>query len=255
MLMVLLQTLAQVLLLACGIAALAVARERDAFSKVQWALWLLTGIAFTLMGVNAVLHAAAAAGAFFAGADTAIYDLYLRWSPTGNHSRSALVIAFGVVVIWLTGSRGPLPSWFWLFAVGLLLLFLLVGGWIGWREGLLTPSRHYSAFAGLNTIGLLVLLWALWRSLLAETMDLHLWLAIAVYAIHQALNVIWLSALAWSFVPGAWSPSPWMIMLYTVIAHTTMLAVALRRLVLARRGVRAVSALDFLAPARFSSLG
>ncbi len=217
--------------------------------------WQLTGVTFVLIGSSAVLHAGAAIWAFMAGPGTVVYDTYLRWAPVGNHSRTVGVLAYACLLLWVIRSRASLPHGFGPGVSGLLLLGMLTGGAIGWWEGSLIESRHWSAFAFLNLLSTLLVLAALFGALLNRTMDWHLWLTLAIFALHLAFNVIWFSALAWAGISGVWSPSPWQIQMYAVIAYGLMLALALHRLVLARQRVRVASALEFLERPRFSSLG
>jgi hypothetical protein len=249
-----LQGLAAFLVLLFGILALAVARHQDAFLPVRREAWWLIGAAFTLLGLlQSVQGVIAAPWAYFSGPGTAVYEVYLRWAPVGNHSRGLLVVVFAVLLP-LLAQRQPLPRLREL-AVVALLLGVLVGGFGGWVEGTLLQERHYTWLATSNTVQLMVLSAALLHALWIRTMDEHLWLSLFAYNLMQALHVGWLSALVWENVPGVWTPSPTYIMLYSAALQMVMLAFVLRRLALARRGVQVPALTDPEPEPEFSTFG
>jgi hypothetical protein len=67
-------------------------------------------------------------------------------------------------------------------------------------------------------------------------MDRHLWACMCAYSVQVALNVFWYSALT-GFFHGGWYPPPGLMKSYTLASYLLGLAVAHRRLALARRGV------------------
>jgi hypothetical protein len=242
------------LALVFGLGALVVAHHPRSFSAVQRAAWLLTGLTFTLMASNAILHNASAVLAFFSGPGTPVYKEYLRWSPAGNYSRIFLVLAYAGALVFLPRIWSSARGRFQPLSLALMLLAMGVGGLVGWMEGPYVAGKHWTAFAVLNALGLVVLLGALLGALFTHSMDRLLWGCVGIYALHEAFNVIWHSALAWIRVPGAWAPNPAQIQVYAALTYLAMLGLALRRLLLARRGVYVPALLEPLERKLFSTI-
>lgn len=139
-------------------------------------------------------------------------------------------------------------------AVGVLLLGMLLGGLTGSWEGEITVL-HFSSLAVTNTLILLLLLGVLVVALVRNAMDWHLWLALVIFALSQAFNVIWFAALAWMQVPAAWHPSPLQVRFYILAFGTGMLALAIRRLILTHRGVYVPAILESGPPPNYSTFG
>ncbi|HEX2190845.1 MAG TPA: hypothetical protein VHG51_18200 [Longimicrobiaceae bacterium] len=227
-----------------GAAILAVGLRELQGTRVHRLAWQLTGFTFVVGGTSMVLQTGIfAPWAYFAGRGTPVYDAFLRWNPALTQSRTFLVIGLGVVLslLPLIGryERGVVR-----LAVAFLLAAMAAGGVFGWLEGAYVSTRFYPSTAVANLLELIALFAALFVALTADTMDRHLWLALAVYSVSIGLNVIVYSALAWIRVEGVWSPSPRFVQFFLVAAHATMLGLALRRLQLARRGVRVGSLLE-----------
>jgi uncharacterized membrane protein YsdA (DUF1294 family) len=249
----LLQNLAAALILLFGALAYRTA-SYSAFSDVQRNMWQLTGIAFLITGVINGLHKFWATWAFVAGAGTRVYTNYLQWTPALNYSRTFLCWMFAILMFVLIRTRGESARRRWTLWTGALLLGAVVGGVIGIMEGSHYTSRHYSAVALYDTLLMLALFGALLSAYITHAMDRHLWISITIFAVLGGFNAIWLSALAWVNIPGAWSPRPWQTQLYSVLALFGMSALAYRRLLLARRGVRVPALLEPLEPQQRASL-
>lgn len=249
-----LQALGAALQLLFGILALAAARHRDAFLPVRREAWWLTGAAFTLLGAIMLVHnLIGAPWAYFSGPGTGVYEVYLRWAPVGNHSRGLLVVGYGVLLLllaWRQRLAGFRP-----LAVAALLLAALLGAIAGWLEGSLIEARHFTLLATGDTVQLMVIGAVLIVALWTRALDEHLWLCLSLYALMLALNVGWLSALAWWDAPGAWVPNSWHMQLYRQVAYLGMLGFVLRRLALARQGVHVPALTDPEPEPEFSTFG
>ncbi|HEV2126862.1 MAG TPA: hypothetical protein VGW38_29265 [Chloroflexota bacterium] len=249
-----LQALGAALQLLFGILALATARHQDAFLPVRREAWWLTGATFTLLGAIMLVHTAIGSPwAYFSGPGTTVYEVYLRWSPVGNHSRALLIVGFGVLLLLLVW-RQQLAH-FRQLAVAVLLLAALLGGIAGWLEGSLIEARHFTLLAIGDTLQLMVISAALLSALWLRMVDEHLWLCLSLYALMLALNVGWYSAMAWLDVPGAWVPTSMHMQMCRQVAYLGMLAFVLRRLVLARRGVQVPAFTDPEPEPEFSTFG
>ena len=243
MITILLQNLAAALMLTFGTLAYRTATY-SAFSHVQRNMWRLTGMAFLISGIINAFHKSWATWAFIVGAGTDVYTSYLQWTPALNYSRTFLGFMFAVLLFVLVRSGGEATTRRWLILTGALLFAAVMGGIVGILEGPHSTSRHYSTIALYDTLLMLALFSALLIAHVNHAMDRHLWISITIFAVVGGFNVIWLSALAWFDVPGAWSPRPWQTQLYSVLALLAMTALAYRRFLLARRGVRVPALLE-----------
>lgn len=234
MLTLALQILVALLTLAVGVAALAVAGARGV-SGARAAGWRATGLGFAIVGATGVVQTNAAAVAYFAGPGSAVYDAYLSWAPAGNHGRSGAVLVLALLLCLLSYGRGGswLPS-----AAGMLVLYgggTALGVALGVVQGELRQDRHYPVEAMLQLGAMLLFLLALLAGAVTSSMDRLLWLLLAVYALHQAISVLWMTALAWDGV-GEWIPRTWILMAVGAALRLVQLGLALHRLRLARRG-------------------
>lgn len=244
MLTLVLQGVTSALLLAYGVAALGVVRGLSAEAGVQRAAWCLTGAAFTAMAVPAAFQDIAAVRAFLSGPGTPLYDQYLRWSPIANHGRTFLAIAFHLALLTLALRRSSPGLQFWV-ATGIALIgFAVLGGLVGWNEGSVLSRVHYANTSILDATAFFILLGALLVALIRNAMDRLLWICMVVYALVLGLGVLWHAALAWIRIPGAWAPSPLSMHIYRTIMISGMVAIAVYRLRLLRRGVPVPGLLD-----------
>jgi hypothetical protein len=218
-----------------GVLALLVgARDRTAPSEHVMA-WSLSGVAFTLHGVNAATQVGFGTWAYAAGAGTPVYDAYLRLGGQFNHSRTFALLAFAVALIVLA-RRPVLPRHFLRFATAGILACMALGAFAGFMEGSFRASRHFVAVAQWDVVELLAMLVALFVLLLNSRVDRLLWFALCAYAFSLALNVVWFAALSRWGVPGEWSPRPWHAQFYRFLLTSLMVALALRRFELWKQG-------------------
>ncbi len=232
------QCVVAILTVLWGFLAVQVWRRIPTAPELHRASWALTGWVFTILGISTTIQLGIGAPwAYFSGEGSTVYELYLRLSPIGNHSRGFLVIAYGVMLAGL--------PWIWrvarhrFFAVVLLAscAAMTVGALVGWVEGPLVQVIHWTATAIFDSVELMLLLLALFVAVVWNTTDRLLWVALAIFAVHEMLDVAWYSALAWSDVAGAWSPKPRYIHMYASLAYLLMIIVSVRRMRLADKEV------------------
>ncbi|MEW5929795.1 MAG: hypothetical protein AB1941_20260 [Gemmatimonadota bacterium] len=236
--------------------ALSTARRIPGSPELHQAAWWLTGTVFTILGISTVLQLCVAAPwAYFAGKGTPVFDAYLRLSPIGNHSRGFLVVAYGAMLAGI-GRLAPARRPPFRTAVVLAsFAAMIVGAWVGWKEGSLVRSTHYTATAIYDSTELIFLLAGLFIGVVWNTTDRLLWIAVVIFTVHELFDVVWYSALAWSDVPNAWRPPTKYIHLYASVAYLLMIFLANRRMRLARKGVRVPGLLEFPQRAAGSMIG
>src|SRR5688572_14157279 len=104
--------LASAALMACfGVAALRVARRGGPASP--HGAWLVTGVAFAMIGAVATAHAAWAAWAVFAGVDSGVYRSYIRWLPAANDARSSAMLGYALLLAAVAALRRGAPRARW----------------------------------------------------------------------------------------------------------------------------------------------
>lgn len=244
MLVLALQIVWALVKLLAGTAILLVGARELGGARIHRLAWQLTGSTFVLGGASAVLQLGIfAPWAFFSQKGTPVYEAFLRWNPAITQSRTFLMVGLGLLLCalpWIARfERRVVPG-----GVAFLVLSMAAGGVVGWSEGGYVSARFYSSTAAANLLELIVLLTALLVALVMDAMDRYLWLAVLVYAVGISLNVLSYSALAWIRVEGVWAPSPVFVQVFLVMSHATMLALAVKRLRLARRGVAVGSLLE-----------
>lgn len=231
-----LQWLIAVFTMGFAAAALRVARGPAPLDAAYRYGWRLAGAAFAVHAASQAVQYAWGGAAMWGGR-AGVMEAYLRWAPAMNHSRTFLILAF-VGALVLSAFR-PVPeggrlSWGYL---GCLAAAFAAGGLVGHAEGSLIGGRHYLRVAGWDTVILVVMLAALFASLLRDRLDRFLWSALTTYASSVAISVIWFAALTQIDDPNVWSPAPWQIALYRAVFSLVMLLLAVRCLALARRGL------------------
>lgn len=238
-----------------GLAAFAIARRVEGVGLGASA-WLVTGLAFLLSGSGHLLQALWAAVAVAWGPDSAVFAAYIRWTPAQNHSRALMMLVFGVVLTLLPRlASGRRAAGWGRRSLALLGCGLAAGAALGAAEGPFEAGRHFPLLALLDTIQLLVLVFALVVNLAGDRLDRHLWAMIAVYAVAHATDVIWLSALSWLGTPGVWTPNLVYLQVFLLAGGVATLLVALRRLQLARRNVPVAGPLESLDSASVRTIG
>jgi hypothetical protein len=227
-----------------GVMALMVAR-RLGRSTLPSVAWLIVGIAFTLEGINGMVQSSSAIVAVLAGKESAVWAAHLRLSPVGNHGRGVLKIGLGLALMALPLARRVPARVLPVLVTAWMMLFMLVGSFLGWREGSM-QAEHFSIVALLDSFEMIVIWGALIGALYTGGIDRLLWVGLALNGVRQALNVVWTSALVWRDTPGAWVPSVTTMQLYACAVLLFMIFLARKRLRLARQGVPVPGLLDVL---------
>lgn len=249
MLTLALQTLVFALLGVFGVHGVRVGKVLPASSRYRTG-WVLTGATFILFSVNALVQSTLAASAFFSGRGTAAYDFYLSVSPAINHSRSFMI--FGLYFALAALLWNPHPPRSRLILLSLVpVVAMFFGAGYGAIEGDFDRVRHYSTTAVLDTFGFIAMGSLLFASMLRDTLDRFLWFSLAASGLMSLMGVIFLSAMAWIGVPGAWGPPNWLLPAVRLLFGLGMVGLGYARYRLARKG-SAVPGL--LAPERSKSV-
>lgn len=226
-----LQECMAVLTLTFGVACLRVGR-RPASATGRTA-WFLTGATFTTVGAAAVVHSSAAVWAVRCGKGSAFFAGYLRATPPANDARSFLVLGLAAALLALL-MRGRVPR------RGVLLAWLGawagVGAAVGLMEGRLEPATHLSMQAALGAVTAAVLFLVLYRALVTDALDYLLWLALAAYAVREAVSADFQMLLAMTGIAAEWRLSAMQMMAAGILSLLVMIACTLRRLALCRAG-------------------
>jgi hypothetical protein len=247
-----LQLFNAVSMLSLGILALAVVRGAHRAPGSREAGWWIVGLAFVIAGSNAVVQTSLAVWAFASGPGSAVYETYVRWAPASNTARASVMLGLGIILLlfreysW-SGRR---------YVLFYLVLMLVAGGALFGMTKIGFSSQYYSFVAGISTVEMLIFLAVLLRTLVAQSVDRLLWIMLAIYAMREAWNVIWLSALAWKYIPGnGWHPNPAYIKFYVAVTYIMMIAVVVQRIRLNRRGAYVGALLEPKAAPKYSVLG
>lgn len=247
MLTVTLQIAAAAVSLVFGWLAWRVGRESvAAFARPSHRTgWWLTGVAFLGIGVSSVVQSSAAAIAYAAGRGSWAWDQYLHWMQPGIYGRVGLLVALAglLVALALRGRGGVGFRRFSLAAYSALLLAGMVAGGLQ-GEVVGRGGAHFHAFALVSSGEVALLLVALIVTLMRYALGRYLWMCLALYTAVLTINVGLFSALAWVDIPGAWTPPPGSSQTYTLVGYILMIALAHRRLALARRQQRVRSLLE-----------
>lgn len=219
-----------------GVVALRVAGRLPG-DRPATRVWRVAGIAFCVIGSHALLQDVFAVSAFASGSESRLWDEYITWAPAANHSRHLAVTAiFPLLVLAGYGKLGKARI-VTARPVTVLLVAMVLGGLLGAWEGPLLASIHYRSGSLLDAVELVTVLVVLLWLLVRDLADRLLWIALALYAISLAMSAIWIAAMMGLDSPGVWSPSPRHMHILRVTLGSGMLALALWRLALARRGI------------------
>jgi uncharacterized membrane protein len=232
-----LQVVTAVLILATAVMALRIpAGHGTVFFD---AAWKLTGVAFLLHAIDIVAQNAFGGMALAAGTHSGVMSAYLRVAPLFNHSRTFLLDGyFAALVVLALYPRSP-DARFWRVATALLVLGFSAGVGLGWGEGSLLESVHYSTVAIWDVVELMVLMVSLFIVLLRDRADRLLWLFWTGYGLSLALGIFWFSVLSQLRAEHAWTPPAWTISAQRIVFYSIMLVAAVRRGRDARAGVPA----------------
>lgn len=229
------QVASSVCMTAVGVIGYAVARADGAEPRHRraWRLYAATALA---SGITIVAQNTFGGAALLAGAGSPTWETYLAWGPGMNYGRGLFWYVFAVLLLVHGHPRGQearvlRQTNVWLL-LGAAFALGLVGGFV---EGPYT-TRHEGHYAILNH-GLLVLMMAgLAAAVASDGMDRLLALTVAANIAVIPLFSTWLWWRAHG-VGGASYPSSLNIQTYYAVFWLASLAIAARRLWLARRGV------------------
>jgi hypothetical protein len=236
-LIIALQTAVALLGFLFGVQALGVTRALSGTRAAHHAAWELTAVGFLVAGVSSVVWSAFAVWAVAAGPGSAAWNGSVTWMPVGNYGRSVAKAMLALLLCCIPWLAGLTPRARGAASLGSLLAMFAAGGVYGYLEGPLRSGTHFSIYAVFQTAELILLLAALFIAVLQSSMDRWLWAILAIYGVRQALNALSVSALAWLGIPGRWALSPMVVHLMGVASYLMMMALAHRRLQLARRRV------------------
>jgi hypothetical protein len=187
-------------------------------AEAHRAAWRLTGAAFAVCGA----HALAAALASWAGVSL----------PDGDAVRAPLLLVYGVAllrVVWRPGAGWGTAAW--LAPAAALLPGTTAPWWRGWLP--LAPATMAVAAGVAQAAAVVLLLAVLLAALLRDAVDQLLWVAVALFALRTA---------AGAGLPPLRAPA------LSAAVLAAMVALAARRLALARRGARVPPLLEPLWP-------
>jgi hypothetical protein len=241
-----LQSFNTVLGLAFGILSLLVARALRNERGLERYAWYVTGVVIVVQYLPKALQDVFGTTAYFAGPETALYTAYLTWAPVANHSRGVLrcTLFLALIAVAVLGRRSVRHQSFFHVVV---VVSALLGGVAGYFEGSIMAARHFTHVAASESLGLVLGAAVLMMAMFRPLMDIYLWICLVLVAFRGVVSALFMAALAWADVPGAWTPAPWHLQLVLAMASILIVTAAVVRLRLARQG-RAVG--DLLPPER-----
>jgi hypothetical protein len=215
--------------------------------------WVVTG---GFLGVIAAVNAfqVSFATLAFLRPGSRLFELYLRFAPVGNHSRTLLLIALYVALAWVALRRPaehPLPRFLWAALGGILIL----GGAVGIAEGSLNVAKHFAATAIVDSISLLLLGGVLILAMQRDSMDRILWTVLAAHGFLSVLGVLHLAAMSLFGTPGSWTPPAWQVHAVRVVLLLVQVGLVLERIRLLRRATPVPGLLPALTSQRRLGLG
>ena len=225
-----LQVVEPLVVLVVGACALAVARRTAPAPGA--AAWRFAGVAFAIYGVHGAVQGVAAAWAQ-AREGSPFYAAYLAVDPAGNLGRAILMLGAALGLLLLV--EGRLAAAVRERPAAALFTALAVGTAVGAMLGSLGP-KHYPPVAVTSVVTVLVLFAVLWRARTGAAVDYVLWVALALYAIREALSANYMIALANVESRMVWSPDPLSFYYVSVALPVPMLLCAVYRLSLLRAG-------------------
>jgi hypothetical protein len=218
-----------------AVLAFQVGRRLPAHAGTKRHAWQMTGFVFLLFSMVVLPQLAFGTTVFVLGAEHPAFTAYLRIAPIANHSRTLLVWSLYVSLAVLT-VRGEavwprLRRAYPVIALGMLA----GGGVIGWLEGPFDAARHLSNTSMMDAVGFVALAVLLFALMLRDTVDRALWGALVCYGGSSVMSSLFLAAIAW-INAATWTPHSWMMETSRIVFTTGMVAMAVWRLRLAKRG-------------------
>ncbi|HSU14250.1 hypothetical protein [Longimicrobium sp.] len=217
------------LTLGFGILALRVAPRPG--RNVRLGAWHLAGVTFTTIGAIATVVDVLAIPAAVQGSGR-FFDFFLHASTIGNDARGFAVFGFALALTDMMVRRRPAPPrrvviW---GMVGLLA----VGAGVGVLEGAFVGSRQHSVIALVSGATVVALFAALYAGMVSNSIDWHLWVALGIYAVREALASVISAARAAGYIANEWKPSAVWIFPLGMASVLVMLWCTLVRLGVAR---------------------
>lgn len=198
---------------------------------------MVVGVAHAFYAAISLFQMSVAVFAFRAGPGSRVYEHYLDFAPAGNHTRTLLLFGLYGLLAWV--ALRPRHLAFRLAPILAVVVFTAIAGALyGSFEGRLDVARHLSATAVLDTLGFLFLAVVLILGMQRDSIDRILWICLALHGFRSLFGVLHLSAMAWFYVPGSWTPPAWQIHLFRLVLLAAQVGFAVHRIRLARRGVR-----------------
>lgn len=223
--------------LAFAVLAVLIAHRLRGDGGTRAVAWRLTAWVFALYALDDVSQLAFATVAYVLGPESPIFTAYLWWAPIANHSRTFVVWSLYLGLAGLALSRpSARPHLVRGFPI-VVLAMLVGGGMIGWSEGSFDAARHLSATAVLDTVGFVGLSGVLFLTMIRGTIDRALWFALVAYGSASVISSLFLAAMAWAGVAGAWTPPVYAMELVRLTFGSAMVALASWRLRLAWQGL------------------
>jgi hypothetical protein len=219
---------------ALAVVALMIARTAQSSPPARTAAWGVVGVGFLVIGLNGLVHNAFATWAFSAGPNTGVYDAFLRWSGAGNFSRSLWVVGvFSLLAIqgWTGRQLASLRLW-----GAMLVASTLAAALIHIQFGT-SEVGQYTVLAVFETVEMVIALLATGVLIFRDAADRLLVGLLCVFGLRQALSGLWTAAFTWLEQSNAWCPSCGSLKIMGLILYSAMIALAVYRLILARRGV------------------
>lgn len=237
-----LQLLSALFTLAFAVTAWRIAR-RVGDAAPRDAAWVVVAVAFLWRAVSECVQDSAALWALQAGPGSEPYEMFVRWTPAVNHTRTTVLTALGWVLASLALLRGRPAGFVWRWAAGVAPLLVVVGFYMGWREGP-TSARHVMSLAVLGVVQMVGIMVALHVALFAHTLDRYLWLFLCLYGVQVAMKVVWYSGAVEFFLGASWYPPGVAVPLFAIPVSIAGIFLARRRLALAGRGIRVPGVLE-----------
>jgi len=240
-----LQLLVSALILGFGVLARRVAPAPG--GPVRTTAWFLAGVTFVAQGVVATLHSILAIVAVAAGPGTRFWNVYMRLMPAANEARNMVVLGFALALAWVVLLGRPSPR---ARAVVAAAVALMAAGTV---IGLFEPpvqaqggGEHFGIMSYFGAATAVLLFAVLYRAMVAESIDWLLWVALALYAVQEALSSNIQMVLSWAGFGGNWRPPNQSMHWAGLVAAFVMFACTLQRLAIARRGAEPPGLLERL---------
>jgi hypothetical protein len=218
------------LTLGFGLLALRVAPRPG--RSVRLGAWFTTGATFATIGAVATFAGALAFPAILAGPGTLVYRISSALTPIGNHARDFAVFGFALALLQMMVRRRHAPPPHKVAAA--LATLLVIGGALGALEGSSRTSTLYAVMSTVTGATVLTLFAALYAALVNGLTDLHLWVALAIYSVREALNAIVEVSRSVGFLSHVWMPSGSTIFYLGIASEVVMIWCTLVRLGWAR---------------------